>query len=192
MEHLSFDAEREKVGELKGKLSFLAKLLETQKADLRKAEQDLADSEEAQDMLQKLAQAVQQQVHGRISKVVSTCLESVFPDPYEFHIEFERKRGKTEASLKFIRDGNQLDPLTSAGGGMVDVAAFALRMSALMLHRPRISRVLVADEPFRFVSVQYQDSIREMLEKLSKDTGIQIIFVTHNETYETGKVVRIP
>lgn len=191
MDLLAFNAEQEEVDRIKGRLSFLEQLLKDQEKDLKRSAQDLSDAEEAQDLLQKLAQAVQQQVHGRISEVVSTCLESVFPDPYEFHIEFERKRGKTEAALKFVRNGNQMDPLTSSGGGMVDVAAFALRMAALMLHRPRLSKTLIADEPFRFVSVQYQDSIREMLEKLSKDTGIQVIFVTHNETYETGEVVRI-
>ncbi len=74
---------------------------------------------------------------------------------------------------------------------MIDVAAFALRVSCLMLHRPRLNRVVIIDEPFRFVSVQYQDNVREMLEGLSKDLGIQIVFVTHNENLVTGKTIEL-
>jgi ABC-type uncharacterized transport system YnjBCD ATPase subunit len=145
----------------------------------------------AQEILQHLAQAVQQQAHEQISKVVSSCLEAVFDDPYEFKIVFERKRGRTEAQLRFTRRGLDVDPLTASGGGMVDVAAFALRVSCLALHRPRLSRVVVLDEPFRFVSAEYQDNVRKMLEQLTKDMGMQMILVTHNDAYATGKVVQL-
>ncbi len=84
-----------------------------------------------------------------------------------------------------------MDPLTASGGGVVDVAAFALRAACLMLHRPRLTKLLVLDEPFRFVSAEYQDNIRSMLEQLAQDLGLQIILVTHNQTIATGKVIRM-
>ena len=74
---------------------------------------------------------------------------------------------------------------------MVDVAAFALRVACLLLHRPPLSRIVVIDEGFKFVSAQYRSNVREMLENLSKDLGIQIIQVTHMEELETGKVIRL-
>jgi len=187
----SMEAESKEVAKIEGRLDYLDRLqgdIELQEAAATKK---LEDAKSAQDVLQQLAQAVQQQVHQRSSAVVTSCLSSVFPDPYSFQIEFERKRGKTEAKLRFVRGNGSFDPLTSAGGGMVDVAAFALRISCFMLHRPRLSKILIADEPFRFVPAQYQDSIRKMLEQLSWDMGVQIIFVTHNETYESGKIVLV-
>jgi len=138
-----------------------------------------------------LAQAVQQKAHEKISSVVSSCLTAVFNDPYEFKIQFERKRGKTEARLVFVRRGLEVDPLTASGGGVVDVAAFALRVACLVLHRPRLSRLVVLDEPFKFVSANYQDNVRAMLEELASDLGLQIIMVTHIETLETGKVISL-
>jgi ABC-type molybdenum transport system ATPase subunit/photorepair protein PhrA len=146
---------------------------------------------DAQEILQHLAQAVQQQAHQRIAKVVSSCLSAVFDHPYEFRIQFERKRGRTEARLLFSRDGLEVDPMTAAGGGMIDVAAFALRIACLVLHRPKLSRVVVLDEPFRFVSAQYQPNVRTMLEELAEEMKIQIVFITHNPNLVTGKVIEL-
>lgn len=149
------------------------------------------DAQKAQEVLQLLAQAVQQKAHQRICHVVSSCLSAVFSDPYEFHIEFERKRGRTEASLKFRRRGLEVDPLTASGGGVVDVAAFALRIACLVMQRPRLSRVLVLDEPFRFVSAQYQEGVREMLEQISQEMKVQIVMVTHESNLATGTIVEL-
>lgn len=156
-----------------------------------KAERFLKHALEAQEILQLIAQAVQQQAHEKIAKVVSSCLQAVFDDPYEFKIEFERKRGRTEAKLLFLRRGLICDPTSASGGGVIDVAAFALRAVCIMLHRPRLSKILFLDEPFRFVSAEYQDNVRTMLEELSEDLGVQIVQITHNEKIATGKIVRV-
>ncbi len=163
----------------------------TEKELLVKAERTLQHTQDAQEILQLIAQAVQQQSHDKIATVVSKCLESVFDDPYQFKIEFERKRGRTEASLRFVRRDLDADPLSAAGGGVVDVAAFALRVACLMLHRPRLSKVVILDEPFKFVSAQYREGVRTMLEELAKDLKIQIVMVSHIEELETGKVIEL-
>ena len=161
------------------------------KADLRDAEKQVDLARSAQEIIQFVAQAVQQKAHERIAKVVSSCLSSVFSDPYEFRIEFERKRGRTEAALRFVRRGLDVDPMESSGGGMIDVAAFALRVACLIMHRPRLRQILVLDEPFKFVSAEYRENVRSMLEKLSTDLGLQIIMVTHIDEIATGKIVRL-
>lgn len=174
-------------------------------ADLRASEHDLkeegaawaaaedaaVDAEEAQKVVQLVAQTVQQKAHDRIAGVVSRCLEAVFDEPYEFKINFEQKRGRTEASLVFVREGLSVDPLTASGGGVVDVAAFALRLSCLLLARPPLRRTVVLDEPFRFVSEGYRPRVRQMLEQLSKELEVQFVVVTHDEAYKTGKVIEL-
>lgn len=188
---MDFESEEQEVNRLASQLSHLEESLKEEKDLLAGAEQTLLRSQEAQEILQLVAQAVQQKAHEKIAGVVSSCLSAVFDDPYEFRIDFERKRGRTEASLRFCRRGLVVDPLTASGGGVVDVAAFALRAACLMLHRPRLSRLMVLDEPFRFVSSEYQGNIRSMLEELAKDLGLQIIMVTHNETIATGKIIEL-
>jgi ABC-type Fe3+/spermidine/putrescine transport system ATPase subunit len=84
-----------------------------------------------------------------------------------------------------------MDPLDATGGGVCDVAAFALRVACLMLSQPPKRRLLVADEPFRFVSEEYRPAVRQMIETLADELGIQFILVTHATEFEIGKVVRL-
>jgi len=159
---------------------------------LTKAEDLLTNTLEAQKVLQAVAQTVQQQAHDRIAGVVTRCLEAVFPDdPYEFKILFEQKRGRTEARLVFMRRGHEVDPLTASGGGAVDVAAFALRVSCIMLSKPPVRRILFLDEPFRFVSVKYRDRVRRMLEALADDLKMQFVFSTHMPELRTGEIIQL-
>lgn len=192
MSAIDWNEEGAKVSEIASKLSFLRQTLERQEKELKECDGDIIHAQEAQDIVQHIGQAVQQRVHDQIAEVISSCLSSVFEDEaYEFKIVFERKRGKTEASLRFLRGDLDVDPLTASGGGVVDVAAFALRVACLMLKRPKLSKLVVLDEPFRFVSVQYQDKVRLMLEEMSKELKLQIIMVTHNENLATGSIVEI-
>ena len=188
---IDLSQEARTVSQLSSKLALLEAGVLREEKELTSAAKRLECSQTAQEVLQHLAQAVQQMAHGKIADVVSSCLSAVFDDPYQFVIEFERKRGRTEAHLKFKRDGMELDPLSSSGGGAIDIAAFALRVASLVLHRPRLSRVIILDEPMKFVSVEYQTAVRQMLEGLAKDMQMQVVFVTHQENYCCGKVIEL-
>ena len=191
VEMIDLIQEEAQVRELDSRLNHCVTAVDEETTSLSKATRKLRRTQTAQEILQLIAQAVQQKAHERIAEVVSSCLSTVFDDPYSFKIVFERKRGKTEANLRFCRRGLEVDPLTASGGGMIDVAAFALRAACLMLHRPKLARVLVIDEGFKFVSSQYRENVRAMLEGLAKDLGIQIIQVTHIEELETGKIIEV-
>lgn len=162
-----------------------------------KAENALSAAEEAQKFVQALAQQIQAQVHKRIASVVTKCLEEVFlDDPYEFLIEFQQKRGRTEATLQ-LRRGKILltDPLNEAGGGVIDVAAFALRLACLVLERPRKRLLLVLDEPFTKIRGKgNRQRMRGLVEMLSKEFGVQFIICIDHDAYPEfllGDVVEI-
>jgi len=159
---------------------------------LRDVEERSNAVEEAQELAQQVAAQLQHQAHSRIADIVSKCLEAVFEEPYTFRIHFERKRGRTEAKLVFERDGLEVDPLSASGGGVVDIAAFALRLSCLLLSRPPLRRLLVLDEPFRFVSVDLRHRVRALLETLAADMGVQIVMVTHDPQLRAGTVITLP
>lgn len=164
---------------------------ERERKELIAAEDRVVDCEEAQKIAQLVAQTVQQQAHKRISSVVSRCLSIVFDEPYEFKIIFEQKRGRTEARLVFIKDEQEVDPMSASGGGVVDVASFALRLSCILLSKPAVRRLMVMDEPFKFVSASYQPRVRAMLEQLSEELKVQFVYVTHVELLKTGKVIEL-
>ena len=183
---------RSKLNKLKAQLDLIEKQIESETQSLKESNQKVTVLEEAQRIVQTISQAIQQSTHQRISDLVSRCLEAVFSDAYEFKIQFERKRGKTEAQLTLDRNGMLLeDPVNEAGGGVIDVAAFALRLVCLMLTQPRKSLFLAMDEPFRFVSKLYHPMIRGLLWALSKEFKIQFLLITHLEGLKTGKIVEL-
>lgn len=160
------------------------------------AEDHLLNTDQAQQVISFAAQQIQQEAHCRLSNVVSECLSAVFDNAYTFRIDFERKRGKTEAQIKFIRDGLELDdPLEQAGGGVVEVAAFALRLACMVLQRPPLRRVLVLDEPWKCIRGKvYRERVRDMVLKLANDLGVQFVLCVDHEAYPQfllGKVVEI-
>lgn len=152
------------------------------------AEKRAVDVLSARRLLQAVAVSVQQSAHRQIGSVVSRCLEAVFDDPYEFRVDFVEKRGKTEAELRFDRGGMVVDPMSASGGGVVDVAAFAARLACLVLSRPPRRRLLVLDEPFRFVSRNLRPRIRRLIETLAEEMKVQFVLVTHDPQLVVGKV----
>jgi DNA repair exonuclease SbcCD ATPase subunit len=165
-----------------------------EKEALASSRQKVKDSMAAQTVIQSVAQVVQQKAHDQIAAVVSRCLSAVFDDPYEFEIVFNKKRGRTEAQLVFKKGSLVLDdPADQTGGGVLDVAAFALRVASLMLQRPRPRRLLVLDEPFKHLSERndYRQRVASLLETLSREMKIQIVMVTHDPILQVGKVVEI-
>ena len=166
--------------------------VQLEKQTLKKAKAHVSHVLQAQGIVQEIAEAVQAAVHRQIASVVSQCLESVFAEEaYEFQILFAKKRGKTEARLLFVRDGQAIDPLDAAGGGVIDVAAFALRLACLLLSQPKRRKLLVLDEPFRFVSQEYIPKVRDMLVVLAKEMEVQFVIVSHIHGLQAGKVVEL-
>lgn len=168
-----------------------AQLVKEEKAALREAHDNVKAASVAQGLVQEAALQVQNQVHHQLAAVVSKSLATVFSDPYQFSIKFERKRGKTEASLVFKRGELELeDPATEAGVGQVDVAALALRLACLMLMRPRKRLCLILDEPFKNVNGEMnRKRAAELLLSLARSLKCQIIMSTGYEWLKIGKVI---
>lgn len=127
---------------------------------------------------QNIAEEVQQEVAETICTITTSALFAVFPDdPYECKIRFKIKRNILEAELYFERDGEEFHPVDDSGGGVIDVAAFAARVSFIFLSGAK--KLLIADEPFKFVSKDYLPKIPEMLRMLSDKLNMQFIIVSH-------------
>lgn len=188
---MDFQLATRKVQELENKLKRANESVESERAEVEQAKQVLVHVEEAQRITQHIAGLLQQRAHERMSRVVSRCLEAVFEEPYEFLIRFERKRGKTEAVLEFTRDGESYtDPLNELGGGVLDVAALALRLSCVMVSKPPSRRTFILDEPWSNVrGTGNRDRTSKLLKVLSEEFGVQWIVNTDVPAYRAGTVI---
>lgn len=151
----------------------------------------LTVAEKGQRFLQEAARAVQQTAHEQVSKVVTRCVRTVYgADGFDFKMDFERKRGRTEANISFLKEGHPVSPTMDTGGGL-DVSAFALRLVAVLLTTSR--RLLVMDEPFRFVNGrEYQERVARLVPALAEELDFQLVIATDDDWLkECGKVIEL-
>ncbi len=137
-------------------------------------------AEEAQLIIQVVAQLTQKQLEYHVAELVTLAMAAVFDNPYSLSVKFIQRRGRTETDLQFVRDGMSVDPLTASGGGAVDVAAFALRVALWSLAVSRTTATLVLDEPLKWLkggSLPTKGAL--MIKEISEKLGIQIIMVSH-------------
>lgn len=177
---MNFERIEKLFNQSKGAYSQIQKRLRETSELKKESERKLKLVEQAQVFLQKVAQSTQEKLKFQIEDIVNLALESVFPNEYEFKIEFNVSRGKTDAELVFLdkRTGQTIDPMEASGGGVIDLTCFALRISAWALENGT-DNLIILDEPFKFVSRDLQERAGEILKTLSEKMKLQILMVTH-------------
>lgn len=160
-------------------------------AERKSSRKSLKDHQSALDAVRSIIKTVQEHTHIQLASRVTQCLAAVYEDSYTFKIVMEAKRGQTEARIMFERDGMEFDPLREVGGGVIDVAAFALRLSCILMHKPPLRRLMVMDEPFKFVSRDVLPRVAMMLERLAEELDFQFIMVTHLTALQIGQIYEV-
>jgi len=176
---------RNKLEQLKGQKFQIEKAIKKNKIDLALLRKSLRQHEQAREVIRKVGLQTQEQLQFHISDITSLAMEAVFPDPYEVIVEFVQRRNKTECDLYFVRDENKVDPMTASGVGAVDVATFALRIASWSMAYPHSRNTIILDEPFRFLSENYQEKASTMIKEISTKLEIQFIIVTHEQILTT-------
>jgi len=146
-----------------------------------KLQVQLEEWEQVQVILQEVALKTQEEIQYHICSIVNLALLGVFEEDYEFEVIFETKRSQTEASFQLRKGNVVVDPYKASGGGVVDIIAFALRISLWTLNTQRTRNTLVFDEPFRFVAADRQTKVAEMIHQISEKLNLQLIIVTHEK-----------
>lgn len=173
-----------------GELSHIKRQKKQTKTNLSKSEQKLKTAQDAQLILQIVAQQTQSMLEYRLNELVSLAQIAVFQDDaYSLEMQFDIKRGRTEARPIFTKNGKQRRPMYGTGFGAVDVAALVLRPTLWSLEsvgkRKRPS--FIWDEPLRHLNdpswklhERACKVLREISSKVNKPDGIQMIIVTQN------------
>lgn len=185
-----FDSQDVEIRELEDQIQLFKKSVATHNAEYKMSRDQADSAREASAFFRELCQRIQMHIHSRIAGVATSCLGSVFEDPFEVKIEFESKRGSTEAHIILKNGELEISPRDSCGFGVLDVLGFSLRLGAICATRGT-PKIIILDEAFRFVSAGYRETLASLLESLSKELGFQFIQVTHIEELKIGKVVEI-
>lgn len=136
--------------------------------------------EMALEIVKQVGLATQKQLEYHLSEQVSLAMEAVFDDPYHLRVNFQEKRGKTEAELLFCRRDMEFPPIGSAGGGAIDMACLALRIAYLSMRQDRkIRPLLILDEPFsQLKGEEANKRALAIIQEISRNLKLQIIMVS--------------
>jgi len=135
---------------------------------------------------------VQEMTRNKIKEgfenMVSYALKSVFNQDYKFVLSFDKRGNLSELDFNILAPERTEagDPLDSSGGGVLDVAALALRIALLELSKPKIPGFICLDESFKHVSSVYLANCSKFLTNINKKIARQIILVTHQNNFIEG------
>ncbi len=162
----------------KGKREQIQSTLKTAEEQIQEDRKSLRHHEKAKEVIRQVGLKTQQQLSYNINEITSLALNSVLDDPYDLELEFVERRDKTECDIYFVRDGIKIKPF-DAGGGAVDIAAFALRIASWSMQYPKTRNILILDEPFKHLKGEETNKrMLEMVQQISKKLGIQIIMIS--------------
>lgn len=130
-------------------------------------------------LLQETATEMQESLRWHITDIVQTAIDSVFPNMYNFKIDFIIKNNRTNCDIYLTRGGKRINPIDGSGGGLVDIVSLALRLSAWSLGKT--DNILIFDEPLKFLSEGLKPVAGEIIKTLSEKLNLQLIIVTHDK-----------
>jgi len=172
---------RHKLEQMKGEQSQIQREISQAKSTIRIAKIQQSRHERALEIVKEVGLKTQKALEYRLSEQVSLAEAAIFDDPYELVINFQLKRGKTEAEFYFKRRGLMISPTGNfVGHGAREVGGLGTRISYLTMRRDKKVRpVLILDEPFARLKGEVANRrALLLLNEISKELKYQIIMVS--------------
>jgi len=141
---------------------------------------DTTEFEEARNIVNTVLSATQDSVKEYIEEVATLAMQTVFGDDYSLKIEFEQKRGKSEANLIIKKGGLELDPRHEVGGGVIDTLSLGLRLCIWSLRGDNRIKCFILDECAKHLSSELRPKFGKLLKKFSEMFGVQILMISHD------------
>jgi DNA repair exonuclease SbcCD ATPase subunit len=133
--------------------------------------------------LQTLSDTTRQQIIDKISAIVTDALQKVKDTNLEFKMILSTERNQIDVKFVVVDKltRQEYDILDSCGGTIADIVTFPLRIALLVKWDPVLSKVLIMDENFKFVSVADQEPLADFIRQISEKLNLQILLVTHSQ-----------
>jgi hypothetical protein len=146
------------------------------KGKISQLEEDKKQLVKAVGVIDKVITIISANGIGKIESIVSGGLQLVWP---QLSFVVEKKEGVRGNSYRLLLQKGRIvgPPMSTFGGGPVNVAAFLLRV--IMVKRFKLAKFLAVDEGFNNVNGDAnQIQVSTMLSKLCHDHGFTILAIT--------------
>jgi len=152
-------------------------------------ESDIQNLNYEQDLYQKSSEIIKKWLEDSIKQniesvadLVTTGLGHVIHDQkLTFNINQEMKYNKISMNFSLIDGDAEGDPLNMFGGGPACIISFILRVATMA--RLGTANLLILDESLSSLANYYVPEAANFMKKLSEETGINILMVTHNDEF---------
>lgn len=175
----------EELQKIKYKLETLNKIREFNAQKAAQLNSQLADETnrmsfilEAREYYRKAVDIVYERSIVELKEVLNSALSYVFYDEdYKVDIELTDKRGKS-LNIRLYQNDKPVNLKRGTGMGVKTVISAVLHMYYLQCKN---SKILMLDEAYSAVSVEYIDRFFEFLHQMCEKLGFKIILITHDE-----------
>ena len=166
--------------ELKAEVRVLNRELQRKESEDEELKAEYIDQIKAADFLVAIGQEIHKEAVEKIESVVTIAISHVYDRPFSFRLIFETQRSNIEARPVIFEGKNEYDIKDDLGGGLVDIASFAMRIALWSIHSPQSRSIFILDEPFKWTG-NYIDKAGAMLKYLADELNLQIILVSHDK-----------
>ena len=179
---------RSKVDQDVGRAKSLKSQADSLAVEIKELQEKKDSFEKAAAVLASIGEERQAQAQTQVEQLVTRGLQTVFGEEYGFRIEQTTTANRPEVNFlvkSVTEDGKviETDVLSSRGGGLAAVVGFLLRVVIMLLSKKSQESVIFLDETFGMLSAEYEGRMAEFLKKISDETGITIVMVTHSDAY---------
>jgi len=136
--------------------------------------------EQSRVLYQKVSTLLRIKISERFADLATRALRYIFQrDDLEFLVELDIKANLPTASFFVVVGGHKVDPREALGGSIYEVIGVCLRLVCLEVFD--LKGPLILDEPLRSVDETNLQNALEFILQYCRQTGRQLIMVTHNE-----------
>lgn len=171
---------------LRDKVLVLSKQKELYLADykamrekLRIAEQEIADYEAINAILECAQQAEHESTIGVYEKLLTALIEDTLDNNRKIKMNLAIERGMPALEIYSEKEEGKLEDIYSSNGGSINnIVSVGLR--AISLIRSKKRRLLILDESDCWLKGDYIPKFGAVIQQLSERLGIQIVMISHH------------
>ena len=150
-------------------------------SEILEIENSLKNLKEAREVVSAASILAQDTTKKVFEDLVTQALQSIFGEEYSFILESRFHRNQPEMEMFVVENGVKYSPKDEKGGAIVDIVSFAARIVSWAIMDPRPGNTLLLDEPFRALAKEVLPALAQLMQDISDELGLQIIYITHEK-----------
>lgn len=178
------------LSDIKSTRKILSEEIQKLKSEIEVNNSKIKILSDSRDIVSLAANVAQESFKEIFERLVTQALQTIFGEEYSFKLESRIHRNQPEMEMFVVENGVRYSPKDEKGGAIIDILSFASRIVSLALRDEKIQNTILLDEPFRCLRKEVLVYLAQLMQDISDELGIQIIYITHEK--ELAEVSKRP